>query len=187
MSKFEQRTTCDYINFVEATQKGKELMSNKKTEIMGFYIIFSINVGLRVSDIKKLTFAELREGTWKFFEQKTKKYIEVPFNENITRAMRELQIESKEVFVFISQKNTVISTQHLNVKLKEIFNHLLPTHCISSHSLRKTFGRRFYEMNGRDEDALNDLSEIFNHSSIKTTRGYLGIRRQELNKMYFNL
>ena len=26
MSKFEQRTTCDYINFVEATQKGKELM-----------------------------------------------------------------------------------------------------------------------------------------------------------------
>ena len=87
MSKKDERTTCDYINFVEATQKGKELMSNKKTEIMGFYILFSINVGLRVSDIKKLTFADLREGTWKFKEQKTSKYIEVPFNENIKRAI----------------------------------------------------------------------------------------------------
>ena len=55
MSKKGQRTNCDNINFVEATKKGKELMRNKKTEIMGFYIIFSINVGLRVSDIKKLT------------------------------------------------------------------------------------------------------------------------------------
>lgn len=55
----------------------------------------------------------------------------------------------------------------------------------STHSLRKTFGRQVVEMAGTDaEFALIKLSELFNHSDIKTTRRYLGLRSEELLETY---
>ena len=55
----------------------------------------------------------------------------------------------------------------------------------SSHSLRKTFGRRVVEMAGTNSEmALIKLSDIFQHSSVKTTRIYLGLRREELLETY---
>jgi len=196
MSKFKQITTCDYINFVEATEKGKELMRNPKTQVMGFYIIFAINTGLRVGDIKKITFEQLRKAfeieirqnyLLKIREQKTDKYKEVGLNQDIKQAFLRLSVKHQEGFIFISQKNSVISTQHLNIKLKEIFTHLLLSHCISSHSLRKTFGRRVYDKNGQSEKALLKLSEVFNHSKISITKKYLGITKEEIEDIYFNL
>lgn len=186
MSKLNQITTCDYINFVEATQKGKELMREEKTNLIGFYILIAINTGLRVSDIKRITFEDLSKGELKFKEQKTNKYKSLPLNETIKKAITKLSKFGAGA-VFKSQKNQIISTQHLNTLLKTAFNNLLPTHCISSHSLRKTFGRRVYELNNRSEDSLIKLSELFNHSSIKLTRIYLGIKREELNDIYMSL
>ena len=94
---------------------------------------------------------------------------------------------NKVGLIFLSQKNSVISTQQLNRLLKIVFASLLPTHCISTHSLRKTFGRRVYENNGETEKALMYLSDLFNHSTIKETRKYLGIRQEELDDIYLNL
>ena len=90
--------------------------------------------------------------------------------------------------IFLSQKNTVISTQQVNKLLQEVaFSYLLPSHCISTHSLRKTFGRRVYEMSNKSENSLMYLSELFNHSSMRLTRIYLGIKQEELNDIYLNL
>tara|TARA_R110002051_G_scaffold95783_2_gene165805 strand:- start:1493 stop:1696 length:204 start_codon:yes stop_codon:yes gene_type:complete len=58
---------------------------------------------------------------------------------------------------------------------------------ISSHSLRKSFGRRVWENNGKSDEALTYLSEIFNHQSIAMTRKYLGIRADEIKDIYLNL
>ena len=58
---------------------------------------------------------------------------------------------------------------------------------ISSHTLRKTFGRRVYNNNNESEKALIYLSEMFNHTSLAVTRLYLGIRQEELNEIYMNL
>ena len=101
--------------------------------------------------------------------------------------MEKLTTKRTKGEVFKSQKNVVISTQHLNTLLKDAFINLLPTHCISSHSLRKTFGRRIYENHNRSEEALIYLSELFNHSSSSTTRTYLGIKKEELNNIYLSL
>lgn len=187
MSKLNSITTCDYINFVEAMQRGKELMKEDKTNLIGFYIIVAINTGLRVGDIKRITFEDLSNGELKLKEQKTNKYKTLPLNENIQKAISKLTTRRTAGEVFKSQKNAVISTQHLNTLLKESFSNLLPTHCISSHSLRKTFGRRIYENHNRSEESLIYLSELFNHSSFKTTRVYLGIKREELNNIYLSL
>lgn len=59
---------------------------------------------------------------------------------------------------------------------------------ISTHSLRKTFGRRVVDMSGPDAVmALIKLSELFNHSSPMVTRRYLGLRQEELGAVYEKL
>ena len=58
---------------------------------------------------------------------------------------------------------------------------------LSSHSLRKSFGRQCYEKNNESEKALMYLSEMFNHTSPSITRKYLGIRQEELNNIYMTL
>ena len=87
----------------------------------------------------------------------------------------------------MSQKNSVFTTQSLNRILKKIFKQLSKKEQISTHSLRKSFGRRVYDMNGQSEHALIKLSEVFGHSSIQLTRIYLGLKQEELNEVYMNL
>jgi integrase len=187
MSKLNSTTTCDFIDFDKALNTGIKLMKEKKTELIGLYIIASIHTGLRTTDVKTITFEQIATGTIKLTEQKTKKKRSIRVNEQLIKATEKLSRNNKSGLIFLSQKNAVISTQQLNRLLKIVFASLLPTHCISTHSLRKTFGRRVYENNGRTEDALNYLSEIFNHASLRETRKYLGIRQEELNEIYLNL
>ena len=70
------------------------------------------------------------------------------------------------------------------IKINDNIRKALKSLNISTHSMRKSFGRRVYESCGESEKALNYLSELFNHSSISITRKYLGIRQEELNNIY---
>ena len=187
MSKLNQITTCDFIDFDKALNTGIKLMKEKKTELIGLYIIVSIHTGLRTTDVKTITFEQIATGKIQLTEQKTKKKRSIKVNEQIITATAKLSRKNKMGLIFLSQKNAVISTQQLNRLLKIVFASLLPTHCISTHSLRKTFGRRVYENNGETEKALMYLSDLFNHSTLKETRKYLGIRQEELDDIYLNL
>lgn len=58
----------------------------------------------------------------------------------------------------------------------------------STHSLRKTFGRRVADMAGSDaEMVLIKFSELFNQSTPQIPRRYLGLRQEELGKVYDSL
>jgi integrase len=71
--------------------------------------------------------------------------------------------------------------------LKSTFSKQAKNENISTHSLRKTFGRRVYDMNNQSEHALTLLSDIFSHSNIQITRIYLGLKQEEFNDVYVNL
>lgn len=195
MSKKGSITTANYIDYDKALNKGLSLMEKKRDityinyskmdreEIIGFYIITSINVGLRIGDILNLTFEDFRKGYKTFREQKTEKAKTVKFNETILKAFYKIGGSSKRTgYVFTSQKGSVFSRQQINRLLKEIFKSKDKN--ISSHSLRKTFGRRVYEKNNESDKALLMLNEIYNHSSIAQTRKYLDITQEEINSVY---
>ena len=76
--------------------------------------------------------------------------------------------------------------QRINVILKEIkVKYGLSIKNFSCHSLRKTFGRQVYNMNGDSAElALIKLMELFNHSSVAITKRYLGLRTEELLQTY---
>jgi integrase len=195
MSKQGSITTANYIDYDKALNKGLSLMEQKidcfyfnyskmyREEIIGFYIITSINVGLRIGDILELTFEDFRKGHKTFREQKTGKAKTVVFNETILKAFNKSYFSSNRTgYVFTSQKGSVYSRQQINRLLKEIFKSKDKN--ISSHSLRKTFGRRVYEKNNESDKALLMLNEIYNHSSIAQTRKYLDITQDEINSVY---
>lgn len=187
MAKKNQNTTSDYIPFDTALVKGQKLLKNDKTKTIGLYIIVSINLGIRVSDTLLLTFEQLRGDEIEINEKKTGKRRVMAINDNIKEALTMFD-ESYKGLAFKSQKNTVYSTQQINRKLKGIFAKEISKGLqISSHSLRKSFGRQVYNMNNQSENALLKLSELFNHTSPSITRKYLGLRQEELNDIYLSL
>jgi len=187
---------ADYIEYDTALNKGKVLLSDPKKCITGFYIIYSINVGLRISDFLKLKHTEIGDlnvgDEIQLNEQKTGKVRTVTINNAVYTAYQKLLGILKESgkydqngFVFVSQKGTVFSYKSIDRLLKDIFRH--KENQISSHSLRKSFARRFYEQNNRSEHSLMLIGEAFNHSSLSTTKKYLGLRREEVKNIYLSL
>lgn len=147
--------------------------------------------GLRISDLLTLTWAMLLDGdSFVINEKKTGKRRQVKINKDFQKHIRDchdaLNITDDNQKCFLSQKKMVYSTQRINVLFKEIKSkyHLKVEH-FSTHSMRKTFGRKVYESAGSDAAmALMRLSELFNHSSPRITKIYLGIRQEELLQTY---
>jgi integrase len=177
-------TTADYLDFEKMMYQAKNMLNNEKNKIFGAYIIIAINTGLRSGDILKLTIEDLRNEKLTITEGKTKKTKTIAINDNIKELINKIG-RGQSGSPFITQKKCVISVQHLNIKLKKLIKEKGLN--ISSHSMRKTFGRRVYFQNNESEKALMYLMDLFNHSSMAITKKYLGIRQEELNNIYLNL
>lgn len=176
-------TTADYIEYDTAAAKANKLLKDPKTELIGRYIIIAINTGLRCGDILQLTYEQLLGDTLTINEQKTGKNKIIALNQ----AIRSIVPAAATGSLFVTQKGGTITIQHLNRLLKEAFLKESKKLNISSHSMRKSFGRRVFSNNNESEKALVYLCELFNHSTLTMTRKYLGIRQEELNNIYLNL
>lgn len=185
--------TSDYIDYDKALNKGLSLLNDPKKCRIGFYIIFSINTGLRISDVLGTRHRDLVEDKILLIEKKTKKQREITLNAVVKKSYAKLVSilnDSNERFcdddfIFISQKGTVYKTQSINDVLKTIFN--TKKLQVSSHSLRKSFARRVYQNLNESENALVLLSDIFSHSSVAITRRYLGLRAEQISNVYLSL
>ena len=175
-------TKSNYIDFDKAYNTALR-MKGTKNENFGFYIVVAICTGLRIGDILKLKRKNFEDGVYQLREQKTGKPKFLPFNEKVLQYFNELR--NKSEIVFRSNKNTTYSNQQINTKIKQTFQAKNKNY--SSHSLRKSFGRRVYEMNNRSEDALINLSEIYNHTSMRVTRTYLDITQEKLDSIYLGI
>ena len=147
--------------------------------------------GLRISDLLSLSWDMLLyEDQFTIREKKTGKRrvvrINNDFQRHINNCYRALKIEDDTEKCFLSQKKSVYSIQRVNAILKEIKrNYNLKIQNFSTHTLRKTFGRKVFESAGENANlALVRLSELFNHSNVSITKIYLGIRQDELLETY---
>lgn len=183
----------DFVDYDKALNKGLSLLNDKKKFVVGFYIIFSINTGLRISDIMNIKHKDLAEDKITIIEKKTKKQRIITLNDVVKKAYVKVvsmlnetnHIFSDDDFIFVSQKGSVYKTQSINDILKTLFN--TKKLQISSHSLRKSFARRVYQNHNESENSLVLLSDIFSHSSISITRRYLGIRSETISNVYLTL
>lgn len=148
--------------------------------------------GLRISDLLRLKWSDIlaEDGVFTIKEKKTGKRrtikVNADFRKHIVDCHTALGVIDDEQPCFMSRKGTVYSIQRINVKFKSIkARYGLKTNNFSTHTLRKTFGRKVFESAGEQaEMALVRLMELFNHSSVAITKRYLGIRQQELLETY---
>lgn len=190
MSRKNSHTTSDALNWNDALNLIHRLYRDgdyRLSLLVGCGCFF----GLRISDLRTLRWNMLLEGeTFELHEKKTGKYrivkINPDFQKHIQECYQALGITNPEEYCFLSSKKVVFSTQRINVLLKGLKQRYnLKVGNFSTHTLRKTFGRKVVAMAGENaEVALIKLMELFNHSSLAITKRYLGLRQEELLETY---
>lgn len=164
----------------------------------GFYF------GLRIGDILNLTWGEVLAERFTVREEKTRKRKKKPriisvhpdfklIAQAAFDAIPERRKPKDTDFVFVSQEargnrkkpiSKVAAIKRFRVALER---YGIETANPSTHTLRKTFGRRVWEMCGETDAALVKLSKVFRHSSVEITRIYLGITEEEIAEVYLSL
>ena len=152
--------------------------------------------GLRISDLLILRWEDVLDKTEVILtEQKTKKQRKITINAKVMKALmfvaEELRKQGRyrpEGYLFANRWDGILSISYINKRLKFIFKkYQVNVQNPSSHTLRKTFGRRCWEADNKSERALIYLSEIFGHSSISITKRYIGITAEQIADVYLSL
>ena len=187
---------ADAMDWNEAMQLVNRLYEDKKYRDC-LLIAAGCNLGLRVSDMLQLRWSDLLSDEFTLKEKKTGKERSFRVNSSLQRiaisCRKPLGKPAEEAYVFVAEgKDKPISRQAVDLILKRIRvkYHIKSAKVFSSHTLRKTFGRRIWLQEcdkGRGEQALLLLCDVFGHSSISITKRYLGIRQEEIMSVYDSL
>ena len=194
MSIKGQNTTTTYIEWNDFISLITRL---EKEENYKFCLLVSIGVftGLRISYLLTLTYSDLLNNeTFTLREMKTKKQRSIKVNKDlkeiVSRIVSKSNITNLNQLIFINKYGTKsIDKSYVNVKLKELVKkyRIKLDGNVSTHTFRKTLGRRVMEVNNYSNESLVLLMELFGHSSMSITKRYLGIREQEIHNFYDSL
>lgn len=183
------------MNFVQPIRDKKKLEEMKdelrKSGTRNYLLFYTgINTGLRISDIIKLKYDDIRDeynnmkSHISIIEKKTKKSKKFPICNGLYNELEKYTRNLKPgEYLFKSQKgnNRPITTSQayriiVNAGAKIGLDE------IGTHTMRKTFGYHHYQQ--YHDVAL--LQTLFNHSSPSITLRYIGIEQDEIDKSYSN-
>lgn len=156
-------------------------------------ILVGSHLGLRISDLLSLRWGDFDNSDELIIrEGKTKKIRTIRINarvrESIAHCRSRMNVTDPDQPLLANRFGAPIGISYVNKRLKWVFAmYRVKTQNPSSHTLRKTFGMRVYQLHGESEKALIFLSEVFGHSSTAITRRYLGITKQEISNLYMEL
>jgi integrase len=162
------------------------------------YLLITVGCyfGLRIGDLLSLRWSDLlNKQDLVLTEHKTGKPRKITINPRVTEAVdfcsNEQRLQDRfnpDSYIFANRWGSPVGISYVNKRLKVIFKkYHVSVKNPSSHTLRKTFGKRIYESDNKSERALVYLSEIFSHSSIAITRRYIGITQEQIANVYLNL
>lgn len=195
MSKINSNTTCSGMDWNVMLGLCHQLKkdSNFKDYL---FIATGCYFGLRISDLLSLRWSDVIEmDEFVIVERKTGKKRHITINENMKQVFKDVSSELKKRnqfqpndYMFCNKLKQPMTIQYMNRRLHKIFDkYKVKAKNGSTHTLRKTFGKRVWEMDNKSERSLIYLSEIFSHSSIATTKRYIGIIQQDIVNIYLNL
>lgn len=156
-------------------------------------------LGLRISDLLRLRWKHLFDEKVVLEEKKTGKERILRVNPKLKQLAAEclcdLEVEDTTEFIFGSRKYGHYSPMSRQMAFKILKQckedyKIQSADAFSTHSLRKTFGRRVWQQEcdkGRGDQALLLLQDVFGHSSVAITKRYLGIRQDEILSVYDSL
>ena len=195
MSKKNSKTTTSGLNWNEMLGLLQRL---KREERIRDYMLIATGcyLGLRASDLLNLKWIDIiYRDELIITERKTGKQRSMTVNPNLREILSYCKnylvskgIYDEHNYLFTNRWNQPISIQYINRRLHKIFpEYNIKVQHPSTHTLRKTFGKRVWEMDGKSERALIYLSQIFNHSNSMVTRKYIGIVQEDISNIYLGL
>ncbi|MFZ4399829.1 MAG: tyrosine-type recombinase/integrase [Bacteroidales bacterium] len=195
MSKLNSITTTNGLDW----NKMLGLISRLKKDKRNFeYLLIASGsyFGLRAKDLLNLKWKDiLNTDNLNITESKTGKARIITINPNLKEVFdycKQQLIKSgnfdENNYLFPNKSGKKISIQYINRVLHLIFEkYNFSVQNGSTHTLRKTFGKRVWEVDGKSERSLIYLSQIFNHSSIQITKRYIGITQQDITNIYLSI
>ena len=195
MSILNSSTVCSGIEWnsmLGLLVRLKKAKRNKEYLLIGT----GAYLGLRASDLLNLRWSDLMDkDEIALIEKKTEKHRHITINTSLKDILRhvseELAKQGKfniDAYLFANRNGEKVTIQYINRLLKKtFFDFGVRTQNASTHTLRKTFGKRVWEMDGKSERSLIYLSQIFNHSSTGITRRYIGIVQEDIRDIYMKL
>lgn len=172
--------------------QGDEMHRERLFFGIGFY------TGLLVSDYSQLKWCDLvfSDGTVKkriTFGDATGKHQIINLNEKLQMIIGDsYNGQSLDKYIFTSKRHLFLNAPLTVAGCNYLIDKVLKRYGIkaanySSHTLRKTFGRRIWEVQGKTDEALFCLAQIFHHPNIATTRQYLGIKDETIMNLYLSI
>jgi integrase len=194
MAKKGSNTTTSYIEWGEVQLLISRLERDKNFKFC-LLVACGVYTGLRISDLLQLRYSDILGGeTFVKIERKTGKRREIKVNQQlrelVQRVYQAQSIHDIERCMFLNKYGTKpIDRCYVNSQLKGIVRkyRIKTGGNISSHTFRKSLGRRVMEVNNYSNESLILLSEVFGHSNPSITMRYLGIRQQEVLGVYDSL
>jgi integrase len=177
---------------IKSSEHLEELELNKllkylyQNELWVYYIMVRLGVStaLRYSDLSRIKWVDvLNKQVLIVKEKKTGKVREIPLHPELVDTLQKVYNK-----VGLPNLHEVIIPLQIRTINKQIKIYAAKSGIrgkrISTHTLRKSFGREVWKRNNYIEGSLVKLSQLFNHSSVGITRIYLDITREEVNDLY---
>jgi integrase len=163
--------------------------------LLASYITLSQFSGFRVSDIRLIRYDQIVGQTkLSITETKTGKLRTIDLNdelvEKITKYYSLMGRTNPSGFILESSrsKGQSVNVSYLNKALKLLnMSYGLKHDNFTTHTLRRSFGKKIYETYGKSEHSLVLLSKVFSHSAISITREYIGLEQEAITNVYLNL
>lgn len=195
----EIRAIIDVFNkrIDEATNDNQRQIAHRNKMMF----LVGINLGIRASDLVKLTYKFFlkEDGTFKDFytlqpkkTKKTGKFVKLYFNQAVKKAIsdyiKEYPIQDMNEYLFKSRKGDgAITEKSLWKIIVDVAADAGLNGNYGSHSLRKSFGYHIWHNAEDKEKSLVILMAIFNHSSVATTKKYIGLMDNEIEDVFNGL
>jgi len=191
MSLKGSHTTATYLEWSEFLFLIQRLEKDKDYKYCQL-IATGVYTGLRISDLLNIRYSDIMgKERLVVTEKKTNKRREIKINKDLRELVERIfqlqSVTNSDSYMFINRfGNKPIDKSYVNVQLKRIQRkyRIKLDAGFSTHTFRKTLGRRVLSVNDNNEMSIYLLMELFGHSSPQITKRYLGIRQQEIFDVY---
>ena len=171
----------EYKNIMELLQNGFKYTLEGKEKVfrpnmqVAIILYLQANIGLRIGDILSLKLSSFKGNKLEIREDKTDKLQYRDIDPDITNIIMRYALENN-----IKKNDSLfkITPRAVQKQLKIVCDYL-ELENISTHSFRKMYATNQYEANNNN---IELVKELLNHSSIATTQRYIRVSQKEINR-----
>lgn len=187
-----QKTTSDYLP-IEEFIRFLEGLHDDKLYSWEFYCRISFYTALRVSDVLTLKWSDLlNHKELMKVEQKTTKGRRIKLETGLTQEIAFFyqllgSPDINQPFFLNPRTGKAYGKDYINRKLKYFrVKYRLNVGAFSTHSLRKTFARYYFESQDCSTEAMLTLKGLLNHADLSTTSRYIGLKQDKEDEAYYS-